>query len=92
MEIYQNCPIYNDDAFEAIKDNDAKEEALIPLTHGEAIRFGKPGEDGLGGKGLVRSPSGGVEAVRVADIGADRSSSMTPRTPTVPGVRDLASV
>ncbi len=72
VEIYQNCPIYNDDAFEAIKDNDAKEEALIQLTHGEAIRFGKPGEDGLGGKGLVRSASGGVEAVRVADVGADR--------------------
>jgi 2-oxoglutarate ferredoxin oxidoreductase subunit beta len=71
VEIYQNCPIYNDDAFEALKDHETKAEALIPLTHGEAIRFGTPGEDGLGTKGLVRSASGGVEAVRVADVGAD---------------------
>jgi 2-oxoglutarate ferredoxin oxidoreductase subunit beta len=71
VEIYQNCPIYNDDAFEALKDHETKAEALIPLTHGEAIRFGAPDEDGLGSKGLVRSGSGGVEAVRVADVGAD---------------------
>ncbi len=72
VEIYQNCPIYNDDAFAAVKDHETKEEALIPLTHGEPIRFGTPGEDGLGGKGLVRSVSGGVEAVSVADVGADQ--------------------
>jgi 2-oxoglutarate ferredoxin oxidoreductase subunit beta len=75
VEIYQNCPIYNDDAFEALKDNDTKAEALIPLTHGEPIRFGVPGEDGSadsgGTMGLVRSASGGVEAVRVADAGTD---------------------
>jgi len=71
VEIYQNCPIYNDDAFEALKDHETKVEALIPLAHGEPIRFGAPGDDGLGTKGLVRSASGGVEAVRVADVGAD---------------------
>jgi 2-oxoglutarate ferredoxin oxidoreductase subunit beta len=71
VEIYQNCPIYNDDAFEALKDHETKAEALIPLTHGEPIRFGATDEDGLGTKGLVRSASGGVEAVRVADVGAD---------------------
>jgi 2-oxoglutarate ferredoxin oxidoreductase subunit beta len=71
VEIYQNCPIYNDDAFEVLKDNETKAEALIPLTDGEAIRFGSPGEDGLGSKGLIRSANGGVEAVRVADVGTD---------------------
>jgi 2-oxoglutarate ferredoxin oxidoreductase subunit beta len=71
VEIYQNCPIYNDDAFEVLKDHETKDEALIQLTHGEPIRFGTPGEDGLGSRGLVRSPSGGVEAVRVADVSAE---------------------
>jgi 2-oxoglutarate ferredoxin oxidoreductase subunit beta len=71
VEIYQNCPIYNDDAFEVLKDNETKAEALIPLTDGEAIRFGAPDDDGLGSKGLVRSANGGVEAVRVADVGTD---------------------
>ena len=40
VEIYQNCPIFNDGAFDAIKDNDTKADAIIPLVHGEPIRFG----------------------------------------------------
>ena len=49
VEIYQNCPIFNDGAFDAIKgakDSDAA-NAIIPLRHGEPIRFGVPGEDGV---------------------------------------------
>ena len=40
VEIYQNCPIFNDDAFAAIKDPATSADAIIPLTHGEPIRFG----------------------------------------------------
>ena len=40
VEIYQNCPIFNDGAFDAIKDTDTKADAIIPLVHGEPIRFG----------------------------------------------------
>ncbi len=65
VEIYQNCPIFNDGAFDAIKSNDTKADAIIPLVHGEPIRFGTPGEDGLGGKGVVRDASGGVRVVEV---------------------------
>ncbi|MBD8870785.1 2-oxoacid:ferredoxin oxidoreductase subunit beta [Nocardioides donggukensis] len=66
VEIYQNCPIFNDGAFDAIKDRDTKEDAIIPLVHGEPIRFGVGGD-----KGLVRTPGGGVEAALVADVGED---------------------
>ncbi|GAA4377650.1 2-oxoacid:ferredoxin oxidoreductase subunit beta [Nocardioides caricicola] len=66
VEIYQNCPIFNDGAFDAIKDNDTKADAIIPLVHGEPILFGN------GSKGLVRdTESGGVKIVSVADVGAD---------------------
>ncbi|WP_137292357.1 2-oxoacid:ferredoxin oxidoreductase subunit beta [Nocardioides dongxiaopingii] len=69
VEIYQNCPIFNDGAFDAIKDRDTKQDAIIPLVHGEQIRFGATLEDGLGSKGLVRDArSGGVEIVSVADV------------------------
>ncbi|HET9758970.1 MAG TPA: 2-oxoacid:ferredoxin oxidoreductase subunit beta, partial [Nocardioidaceae bacterium] len=34
VEIYQNCPIFNDGAFDAIKDNESKADAIIPLVHG----------------------------------------------------------
>ncbi|MGY2873104.1 2-oxoglutarate/2-oxoacid ferredoxin oxidoreductase subunit beta [Marmoricola sp. URHA0025 HA25] len=72
VEIYQNCPIFNDGAFDAIKDNDTKSDAIIPLEHGEPIRFGQLGEDGLGTKGIARDPeSGGVKVVEVAAVGTD---------------------
>ncbi len=64
VEIYQNCPIFNDGAFDSIKDNQSKSDALIPLVHGEPIRFG-----GEGQYGVVRDrDSGQVFAVEVADV------------------------
>jgi 2-oxoglutarate ferredoxin oxidoreductase subunit beta len=71
VEIYQNCPIFNDGAFDAIKNNDTKADAIIPLRHGEPIRFGNPAPDstdGLGSKGIARNPeTGGVQVVDLAD-------------------------
>ena len=59
VEIYQNCPIFNDGAFDAIKDNESKADAIIPLMHGEPIRFGNDGQ-----RGVVRDPvTGGVRIV-----------------------------
>jgi 2-oxoglutarate ferredoxin oxidoreductase subunit beta len=73
VEIYQNCPIFNDGAFDAIKDNDTKEHAIIPLVHGEPITFGTRDETtGMGDKGLVRSAGGGVEVVETATAAADQ--------------------
>jgi 2-oxoglutarate ferredoxin oxidoreductase subunit beta len=65
VEIYQNCPIFNDGAFDAIKGNDTKADAIIPLVHGAPIRFGAL-VDGKGSKGLVRdTETGGVKIVPV---------------------------
>jgi 2-oxoglutarate ferredoxin oxidoreductase subunit beta len=47
VEIYQNCPIFNDNAFEAFKDPETRDDAIIPLVHGEPIRFGKDGHLGV---------------------------------------------
>jgi 2-oxoglutarate ferredoxin oxidoreductase subunit beta len=68
VEIYQNCPIFNDGAFDAVKDADTKADAIIPLVHGEPIRFGKPDVDGRPSKGIVRSATGGVEVADIADV------------------------
>ncbi|WP_433873345.1 2-oxoacid:ferredoxin oxidoreductase subunit beta [Saccharopolyspora sp. CA-218241] len=40
VEIYQNCPIFNDGAFDVLKDADEKARRIIPLRHGEPITFG----------------------------------------------------
>jgi 2-oxoglutarate ferredoxin oxidoreductase subunit beta len=72
VEIYQNCPIFNDGAFDAIKDNTTKADAIIPLVHGEPIRFGAPDASGQGAKGVVRDrETGGVKVVDVVDVGED---------------------
>lgn len=38
IEIYQNCPIFNDNAFDSIKDGESREGALLHLIHGEPIK------------------------------------------------------
>ncbi|MFJ9202596.1 2-oxoacid:ferredoxin oxidoreductase subunit beta, partial [Streptomyces flaveolus] len=68
VEIYQNCNIFNDGAFDALKDRRQAEEAVIRLEHGRPIRFGADGS-----KGVVRDPAtGDLEVVAVtADNEAD---------------------
>jgi 2-oxoglutarate ferredoxin oxidoreductase subunit beta len=68
VEIYQNCPIFNDGAFDAIKNPDTKADAIIPLVQGEPIRFGNPGEDGQPSKGIARSATGGVTVVDTSEV------------------------
>ncbi|SDS26874.1 2-oxoacid:ferredoxin oxidoreductase subunit beta [Actinopolymorpha singaporensis] len=67
VEIYQNCNIYNDGAFDLLKDKDTQDEAVIRLEHGQPIRFGTGGE-----LGVVRDPaSGQLRVVPVAEVGTD---------------------
>ena len=67
VEIYQNCPIFNDGAFDAIKDRDPSAASIIPLVDGQPIRFGPEAA-----KGLIRdNVTGGVKVVEVADVGED---------------------
>ena len=64
VEIYQNCPIFNDGAFDGLKGPDS---GLIPLKHGEPIRFGTDGE-----LGVVRGADGVLAIARVDEVGLDR--------------------
>ncbi|HLG66925.1 MAG TPA: 2-oxoacid:ferredoxin oxidoreductase subunit beta [Acidimicrobiales bacterium] len=67
VEVYQNCNVFNDGAFEQITSRDARASMLIPLRHGEPVRFGPEGE-----RGVVQRPDGRLEVVDVADVGEDR--------------------
>jgi 2-oxoglutarate ferredoxin oxidoreductase subunit beta len=64
VEIYQNCNVFNDGAFAQITGKDNRANMLIPLAHGEPIRFGPEGEHGV-----VLHPDGSLEVVSVADVG-----------------------
>jgi len=43
VEIYQNCNIFNDGAFELIKDPNTRDDHLIRLEAGQPITFGPDG-------------------------------------------------
>ncbi|MFG3048971.1 2-oxoacid:ferredoxin oxidoreductase subunit beta [Streptomyces sp. NPDC048202] len=60
IEIYQNCNIFNDGAFDALKDKQRAEEALIRLEHGQPVRFGEDGS-----RGVVRDRTGELTVVTV---------------------------
>jgi 2-oxoglutarate ferredoxin oxidoreductase subunit beta len=66
VEIYQNCPVFNDGAFDALRDKKRGAVNRIPLVHGEPIRFGVEGENGV-----VRGADGVLRIAAVADVGAE---------------------
>jgi 2-oxoglutarate/2-oxoacid ferredoxin oxidoreductase subunit beta len=66
IEIYQNCPIFNDDAFAPVTTPGSREQRLIRLEHGAPVRFGPDGS-----KGLRFGRQGGLEAVDVAATDED---------------------
>jgi 2-oxoglutarate ferredoxin oxidoreductase subunit beta len=69
VEIYQNCNIFNDGAFDALKDRQQAEEAVIRLEHGKPIRFGKEGA-----KGVVRDQATGN--LKVVHVTAENESQV----------------
>jgi 2-oxoglutarate/2-oxoacid ferredoxin oxidoreductase subunit beta len=66
VEIYQNCPIFNDDAFAQVTEPGAREINVIRLEHGEPIRFGPDGS-----RGLRFTPYGSLETVDATGEEAD---------------------
>lgn len=41
IEIYQNCPVFNDDAFSDIEDKNARKDKVLFLEDGQPMRFGQ---------------------------------------------------
>jgi 2-oxoglutarate ferredoxin oxidoreductase subunit beta len=66
VEIYQNCPVFNDGAFDALRDKKQGQVNRIPLDHGEPIRFGVEFENGV-----VRGADGVLRIATVTDVGED---------------------
>jgi 2-oxoglutarate ferredoxin oxidoreductase subunit beta len=66
IEIYQNCNVFNDGAFDAVRAKGQKEQNQIRLEHGQPIRFGADGE-----RGVIRGAHGRLDLADVADVGED---------------------
>jgi 2-oxoglutarate ferredoxin oxidoreductase subunit beta len=98
VEIYQNCVVFNDDAFTAVTDRDTKAINQIPLRQGEPIVFGKDGEQAVvaeadGSMSIVPTAEAGDRIV-VHDAGRDEPTtafalsrlSLNPTGPTPLGI------
>ncbi len=66
VEIYQNCPVFNDGAFFALTEKETKDQNQIRLQAGAPIRFGPDA-----GRGVVVAPDGRLRIVEVAEAGED---------------------
>lgn len=64
VEIYQNCNVFNDGAFEDVISRDQRPKMMINLVHGEPIRFGESNE-----RGVVMGSDGQLKIVEVSEVG-----------------------
>jgi 2-oxoglutarate ferredoxin oxidoreductase subunit beta len=64
VEIMQDCPIFNDGSFDALRKEGA-EERLINVKHGEPVIFGADGEY------CVVKSGYGLEVAKTADVSVD---------------------
>ncbi len=64
VEIYQNCNVFNDGAFDDLLVKDRRADMLIQLHHGEPIRFGADND-----KGVVMGSDGQLRIVSVTEVG-----------------------
>ena len=62
VEIYQNCNVFNDGAYDNILKRDNRGEMMIDLVHGETIKFGNDEQRGV----VIRD--GKALAVDIADV------------------------
>ena len=67
VEIYQNCNVFNDGAFDDVTGKHSRDNHMINLMHGEPIRFGPDRE-----RGVMMQQDGRLALVDVSEVGEDR--------------------
>ncbi|MFT6804388.1 MAG: 2-oxoglutarate ferredoxin oxidoreductase subunit beta [Nitriliruptoraceae bacterium] len=63
VEILQNCPVFNDDAFSEVTDRETKDDEGLRLVVGEPMVFGANRD-----KGVAASATGGIELIQGEDV------------------------
>jgi len=67
VEIYQNCNIFNDGAFESMTEREVRNDRQVELVHGQPLVFGKDRDRG------IRFRNEGLEVVRLGQGGVKES-------------------
>jgi 2-oxoglutarate ferredoxin oxidoreductase subunit beta len=74
VEVYQNCNIFNDGAFDAFADKEVRQDRMVYIEHGKPLRFGKQLEHGVRLNGFqpeVVENADGDDGLLVHDSGMD---------------------
>jgi 2-oxoglutarate ferredoxin oxidoreductase subunit beta len=71
VEIFQDCPIFNDGSFDVLRKGDDALERVIPVRHGEPIRFGPEADDGRGSYAVVQEGFG-LTVAKIDEVDADQ--------------------
>ncbi|NUR88639.1 MAG: 2-oxoacid:ferredoxin oxidoreductase subunit beta, partial [Nonomuraea sp.] len=64
VEIYQNCNLFNDNAFEPLKDPEVRDDITLRMEHDQPIVSTS--------KAVVRAANGGIEVVDRASVSEDQ--------------------
>jgi 2-oxoglutarate ferredoxin oxidoreductase subunit beta len=64
VEIWQNCNVFNDGVFDDVLAKEQRPDMLVPLVHGQPIRFGTDDD-----KGVVMGTDGQLRIVDIAEVG-----------------------
>ena len=67
VEIWQNCTVFNDGAFDEWAEKDVRDETLIKIEHGKALVYGKAKDKGLKIGSGFSLDRGGAEGAVVHD-------------------------
>jgi 2-oxoglutarate ferredoxin oxidoreductase subunit beta len=63
VEVYQNCNIFNDHAFEMFTDRGVRDDTMIEIAHGKPLVFGKEHNRGI----RMRNSDMHLEVVELSD-------------------------
>jgi 2-oxoglutarate/2-oxoacid ferredoxin oxidoreductase subunit beta len=65
VEVYQNCPVFNDGAYQLMTEKAVKADAQVRMEHGKPLLFGKDGRKGI----RLDSRSARLEVVTLGEGG-----------------------
>jgi 2-oxoglutarate ferredoxin oxidoreductase subunit beta len=65
MEVYQNCNVFNDGAFDSFREKDVRAERQVRCEHGKPLLFGTNNEKGL----RINPKTLQLEVVKVGENG-----------------------
>ena len=69
VEVYQNCIVFNDGAYDAITDKSVRDDARLMLEHGKPLLYGKERNRGIRLRGLEpEAVTLGEDGVTEADL------------------------